>query len=227
MNKIVVYHVCCMNDWKNIFDNQINKLIRSGLLKEAKLYLTALYNTDEDLNYIKDKIKDLGELTNTSKSFDLFEFPALGFIKKKAKTEDFYVLYLHTKGVSITEKNMNYYHGSRDLKHLKECVTDWKDYMEYFLVDNYQECIKALEECDACGVNLRAEPVNHFSGNFWWSKSSYINKLPEMRNINLSNRYSAEFWIGSGNGNLKNFYTNDDAGYLKRLDNSYKIYDKI
>jgi hypothetical protein len=48
-----------MNDWKNVFDNQIDKLIHSGLLKESKLYVTALYNTDEDLSYIKNKIKYL------------------------------------------------------------------------------------------------------------------------------------------------------------------------
>ena len=38
--------------------------------------------------------------------------------------------------------------------------------------------IKLLEKYDAVGCSLTKLPTLHFSGNFWWSKSEHLNKLP-------------------------------------------------
>jgi len=63
--------------------------------------------------------------------------------------------------------------------------------MEYFLIEQGIYCLNNLEYVDAIGNNIindcgdqkeicsvHPEHCYHFSGNFWWSKSSYIHKLP-------------------------------------------------
>ena len=224
MKKYGFYHIYCVNDWKDIFENQINKLITSKVLDFIdKMYITINYILDQDLVYIKEKIKNLNvEIVYFSKE-NKYEFPALEKIKEICKIEDCYVFYFHTKGSSINEKNKTFYHNSSDLKHLKNCVNDWREYMEYFIIENYNKCLDVLSENDACGVNLVSEPSNHFSGNFWWSKSSYINKLHEFSLVNQNHRWNAEFWIGSGNGKLYSFM-NNGAGYKKRINREEYIF---
>ena len=223
MKKYGVYHIYCENNWKEIFDEQIKLLIDSGILLEIdKLFLTVNYTFDFDLIYIKDKISGLNlEVVYSSKN-NQYEFPALDFIKNLIKKEDCYLFYFHTKGSSISEKNKLFYHNSTDLEHLKNCVKDWRNYMEYFIIQNFKGCLKVLEEYDACGVNLVSSPSNHFSGNFWWARSSYLKKLPEISLLDKNHRWDAEFWIGLGNGNLYCFHKNS-AGYKLRLDKNEYI----
>ena len=51
--------------------------------------------------------------------------------------------------------------------------------MLYCLVDNSDKCIKLLNIYDTVGVNVREHDENplHYSGNFWWARSSYLQKL--------------------------------------------------
>lgn len=218
MKKYGVYHVFCKNDWKIVFQSQIQSLVNSGLLiKIEKLYLTIIYNNEEDLNFINSKINNLNiEIHYTTNKNDEYEFPALNLIKELSEKNDCYLFYIHTKGVSIDESNMKFYHNSVDLNHLKNCVDDWREYMEYFIIKNHELCINSLVNYDACGVNLVKEPTKHFSGNFWWAKSDYVKKLPNLNNLNKNHRWNAEFWIGMGNGKLYNFFKNN-AGYTERL----------
>ena len=172
MKKYGVYHVFCKNDWKIVFQSQIQSLVNSGLLvKIEKLYLTIIYNNEEDLNFINSKINNLNiEIHYTTNTNDEDEFPALNLIKELSEKNDCYLFYIHTKGVSIDESNMKFYHNSVDLNHLKNCVDDWREYMEYFIIKNHELCVNSLVNYDACGVNLVKEPTKHFSGNFWWAK---------------------------------------------------------
>jgi hypothetical protein len=56
--------------------------------------------------------------------------------------------------------------------------------MLYFNIIKWRDCLNALIEYDTCGVDLRSEPVLHYSGNFWWSKASNINSLPKIIEFN-------------------------------------------
>ena len=49
--------------------------------------------------------------------------------------------------------------------------------MEYFLFNKSNDAINKLKTNDAVGVAFEKIPTNHFSGNFWWSKSEYIKTL--------------------------------------------------
>ena len=43
-----------------------------------------------------------------------------------------------------------------------------------------------LETYDAVGCSLSLYPKKHFSGNFWWSKSSYLRNLENINDKFLS-----------------------------------------
>jgi hypothetical protein len=98
-----------------------------------------------------------------------FETPTLKYLKETcdATDEEFFVLYLHHKG--ITRMNNPNVHA-------------WRQYMQYFCIEQWQDCVAALNEgYDTVGVNWRDTPWKHYSGNMWWSRASYIRKLPEWK----------------------------------------------
>lgn len=126
--------------------------------------------------------------------------------------EDVNILYIHTKGVS--NKYINDYKS-------KKCISDWVEYMTYFNIYKWKICLEKIKEYDAVGVNLHnMNAPLHYSGNFWWSKSSHV------RNTGLikDNGYnSAEFYITSNpnqkyaclwNSNYLNHYINEYPSYL-------------
>jgi hypothetical protein len=102
----------------------------------------------------------------------------------KANPDD-YILHFHTKGIT----------------HFTEPTEDWRRYMEYFVIENWKDCIQKLNEgFDACGVMWNHLTVYgdypHFSGGMWWAKCSYINTLKHEW-LDSDWRYYREFWIGS------------------------------
>ena len=108
--------------------------------------------------------------------------------------------YIHTKGVTAPN-NPN--------------QRDWRKYMEYFTIERYEDCIKALETYDVCGVNWHPPLWDvknyHFSGNFWWARAEYIKNLPP---INLDgDRHEAESFLGYGNPRVKCLHESDIDHY--------------
>lgn len=200
MNIYGFYHIACLNHWKDVFDDQI---IKTNKINFDKVYISVIYNNNEDLEYINNNITYKFEIVKTSSNVYDYEFGILKYMWDKAQNEDFLCFYFHTKGVSICDETKTFYFGCEDLNHLLKSVNAWREYMEYFLFEKQQDNIKYLENYDAVGVSLSSAPTLHFSGNFWWSKSSYIKKLTNVSNLPLHNRYAAEYWIGNNNkGNL-------------------------
>ncbi len=96
--------------------------------------------------------------------------------------------------------------------------------MTYFNINKYERCFNILDQYDSCGVDLVKEPALHYSGTFWWAKSSYIKKLPIIDEIRfpktppiLSIRHNGEFWIGMGNGSLKSLWNSNINVYERHL----------
>jgi hypothetical protein len=99
------------------------------------------------------------------------------------------ILYLHTKSI----------HGD-----INPCIEDQVEYMCHFLIDNAKVCIDYLNAFSTAGVDLRPEPVLHFSGNFWWATAKHVSQLPpptafadlsRFPNPLNSARHNQEFWI--------------------------------
>lgn len=166
--------------------------------------------TNGNKSQLKTKFEEF-KVTHLSHEEDRlsYEFPTLIAIQQfsKSASEDHRILYLHLKGVS-----------SGDPHNVKESMCR-------VVIDRYQECLDSLESFDACGYlftvyNYRGSLGPHFSGNFWWSKVSHIQQLPDPSpsaiykshfhlidgRINKNHsapmdqknaiRYLAEFWIG-------------------------------
>jgi GR25 family glycosyltransferase involved in LPS biosynthesis len=178
IKKHIYIHVCCINNWKEIFDKLLQDIHTSGLYDIINdIRCNVLTENNENVDYIKEKdfkIKIIG--TDVIESY---EKSTLDILLEDSKKETFYVLYIHTKGVKHNNTNI--------------CVTDWVEYLTYFNIYKYTKCIKELENYDTIGVNLIDVKDNiHYSGNFWWSKSEYIQTLDKCKNENYN---SPEFWI--------------------------------
>jgi beta-1,4-mannosyl-glycoprotein beta-1,4-N-acetylglucosaminyltransferase len=196
----VYYHLCCIANWRTIFTRMMFKLKNSGLYKLINaIRITVLGNeydpTDPLFNDPKIQIRFCSPDTS------LYERPALNNMIEDAKTEEFYVLYLHSKGVKhVTDITMSKY------------VYDWSEYMFYFNVYNHATCITELNNgANVVGCNLqeRGAPL-HFSGNFWWSKSSHIKNLPKIVDTYYN---TPEFLVTSIDGIYKSMWHSEINHY--------------
>jgi len=175
MNTYIYFHVCCINHYVYVFKNIMDKIKISGLYDNITQIRCGVlgYNYDPDL-FNDPKIVIRG----TNINIGLYEVYTINLLYEDAQKEDFNFLYLHTKGIT---------------RHpLHKSVHDWVNYLCYFNIYKFKKCIDFLKEYDTVGANLINEPVTHYSGNFWWSKSSYIKKL-EKCVYHCFN--SPEFWI--------------------------------
>ena len=165
-NVKIFYHITCINNWKEIVAQQLNKINTSGLYNVVKSIHCFLICGDKNMNkeyseYIKSfgsKIKI--ELIEESGN----ELITLSNINRFIETNDKF-LYIHSKGVSIY--NEPFYNN----------IVDWRNLMERFLINKYELCIDHLNDYDTVGINY-CEIPQHYSGNFWWSTYKYFITLP-------------------------------------------------
>lgn len=162
----IFYSLCVINDkWREIFGRQMSYLSKFNLLSYInRIHIVQIGDGDVNLNFIPSKVKEkINILKKVPNSCE--ESGTLEELWKLSQKEDFYVLYFHTKGIS--------HQGQMYCR-----VTDWAKMMEYFLIERYS-CLDFLPSYDALGCNLTERPLRHFSGNFWWSKASYLRTLPD------------------------------------------------
>lgn len=177
-----------INNWKEIVLSQLSLLKKSGLYDECEtIRISALGEPIKELESILSSfLKCNIDFYDTNPL--LFEFPALDLMHDDSnELKSFYGLYIHTKGVSFPNHSGGKY---------------WRDYMNHYNITLYKEAIKQLNKGnDMCGVKLLQPKDNvanklHYSGNFFWFKSSYIKTLK--KETNREDRFNAEFWACSG-----------------------------
>ena len=166
--KIYIYiHVCCINNWKSVFNNIYSNIRNSGLYNIITCIKCNILSTNEqDVLFFKDLNDSKVEILGIHNDLKMNETHTINMLYEHASKEDFYVLYLHTKGVKHNDTNIN--------------ITDWVNYLIYFNIQRYDDSLFFLLDNDTVGVNLHMEDdyaPTHYSGNFWWSKSEYIRKL--------------------------------------------------
>lgn len=183
--KITGYmHVACMGHWREVVNEQLAKIKSSGLYdKTDRICVTVVGADHVDALFDDDKfdVQCFSDLTE-------YEFPSLRRIRED---DGDLVWYIHTKGVSRNENR-----------------TNWRRYMEYFIIERHEDCIAALVDHDVCGVDLMDVPFPHFSGNFWWATGHHVRSLPDITDFvwddtimkaieysDLEERHSAEFFI--------------------------------
>lgn len=194
----VFVHNYLSNNWIEIVTQQTNRLIESGLYKESDKIFYGVYSDSQNSiglfreivsQYDIDKKIDIKVFENNN-----FEFNTLAALQAHCNfNPDGVCLYYHTKGTS----------RKRDA-----IIDSWRECLEYFNIDKWRICVDKIEKegFDVSGalyvdqfrfLNYIFE--KYFSGNFWWSKNSYINKLPSITKLaseDPSNRTIAEMWLG-------------------------------
>ena len=168
VNKSICFiHSSNMNIHKTeILERIINYLKYRKLFDFFEFCIINNIGNDIDESHFK-KINEKIIVINYSKDINLFECITIKQIISFSKMHNNYnILYLHTKGSSYT-KNYIYNDG----------IVSWTNYMLYCLVDNFQTCTDLLNRYDTVGCNFRNDPKKHYSGNFWWARSSYLQKL--------------------------------------------------
>jgi hypothetical protein len=227
----IFIHICCIENWKNIFTEQINKIKDSGLYNIVeKIHLGIL----GEINNIYDDIfkDEKFDIMYIDKNIFLYEIHTINCIKnfcENNENNEIYILYIHTKGV---RRAGNEY-----------VIKSWRNMMEYFLIEKYEKCIEYLNIYDTLGnnvinlyctdkdsISINKNHTYHYSGNFWWSKKSYIDKLnyveSDMTNNSINTRFRAENWILSNfpNANIGIIYQDNTNThpYHRFIYNIYK-----
>lgn len=218
IKNICFIHSCTINGNTNRLEYLINKIKISGLINILDSII--INNIGDSIETI---FKDVGNkiiINNYSKDINLNEIPTINMIKSYCNTNNCNILYIHTKGVS---------HGN-NIK-----INNWIDMMLYFLVDRYNECINNIcngYECVGCNYHdgIISNYPKHFSGNFWWASSKYIETLDYLKED--ANRIEAEFWLCKNNPKVYvmhnsniNHYLEEYPKYKYEISNLRKIVD--
>jgi len=190
-NNIIFIHIALLNGWDEIINKYILLIQNSGLLfRVEKIYLCFIGEFAKINLDFKKEILEKIIIIHVDMNLESFELPTQKLLYDFCcNNKEYNVLYIHTKGVG---------------KEINPCIEDWINYMLYFLIENHVDTLEKLQKYHTAGVDLREWPTLHYSGNFWWAKSSYIATLPdpvlfnnllEYPNPLNSQRHNQEFWI--------------------------------
>ena len=221
MNYKVFAHFVNIPGAMYIAHSLVHGLIRSNLIIEADIELRLHYENNNEFGKLVDSVSKYPRVTAVRVNADKrdYEMPTLIRLKEfcDQSTEETYVLYIHHKGVTHPDN---------------PCVSDWRTLMTFFMIDNWKMAIKFLNDgYDTVGVNYRQNPNPHYSGNFWWTKSSYVKRLQELTLPSCVNyksqldlkllypevhRFDSEMWVCSANPNAKCVHESGVNHYIQR-----------
>lgn len=175
MKIAIFYHIYQGGFGALIYQQQLHRLYSSGLIKSAD-HIHFGINGNQEMFSVPDKAVvqvNQNQMEETDTLISLKEFCD--------KNPDYKILYLHTKGATRQTPGVN----------------SWRLMVEYFVIDKWKECINELDSYDAISCSFGTEPLPHFTANFWWANSSYIESLTYDL-LKSEERDDREFWIGSG-----------------------------
>lgn len=118
------------------------------------------------------------------------------------------LLYFHTKGITSDLRHLDTgnYNAYRNYYF-------WRQFLNWGAIEMWPACVAHLEDgYDLAGPNFQQNPVPHYSGAFYWTKSSHIRQLPDPATTqwwedlqarttdpwlkSCSSRFKDELWIG-------------------------------
>jgi len=198
MKTYIYFHICCINNYIEIVTKILKLVKKSGLydiVDEIRVGLLGKYN-DMDILLSDPKIVIRAHSDNYS-IYERITLEAL-YIDAIHSTEPFRVLYLHSKGVRHYQKDTMPY------------VLDWVNYLLYFNVTRFKDCLEALQNADTVSVNFITIPEPHYSGNFWWSNSTWICTLDPIIGPGYCD---PEFWLTRHKGNFISLWNSHGHHY--------------
>lgn len=202
----VFWNINELANWEKVFNQQWECMVKSGLAEAADDIILMGNGRIKSFIPLVDSRPEYKNLAFTSvcDSATLWEYPSLMFMwtQVQESKEPFHALYIHLKGLT---------------RWGNAAVDDWRDFLNWSVIERWQDNVKALETHDTSGPNWQNDPWPHYSANFWWANSDYIAKLPKLVHphvlVNLNGtqfkphptiphwRFDHEAWIGSANPN--------------------------
>lgn len=218
-----VYFICCFRNYLEIVEEQLKLLYESGLYNETYklLIFICLYDkNNNELNSILKKYDPENKFELITTEENLYEKFAINNYKKYIREDNYYLYYFHTKGLkNLDDPGFNIIKSRRQI-------------LNFYIIQKYKICIKLLKMYDAVGCSLSLYPKKHFSGNFWWSKSEYLNTLeninngylsPEMYVLSNDNCKSVSLSQQSNNHLIENYKFRNDEKILNEITNQYIV----
>lgn len=191
------FHVCQKEGWKKSFDIIFTEIKNSGLYEVTKEIRVGIVNDNDDVipdtRFDDPKIKII-----LHKSSIEYERPTLYHMRINADVDqgENYYWYVHSKGIT---------HFGKDYEN---CIIDWINFLLYWNIKQWKLAIKFLSNYDTYGCNAICK--QHYSGNFWWTKSSHLKKLP----VWIDSYYTApEDYICKKNNKMFNIYSSGLQGH--------------
>jgi hypothetical protein len=209
-----IYFICCINNYIDVIKEQLN-ILNGGLLEKTTKLI--IFITNYKKNEIFDNLLKNDKFIIIVSPDNLYEKFAINNYKKYIPDKNYYLYYFHTKGVS---NNSNIFISRRKL-------------LNFYMLEKFNINIKLLNNgYDATGCSLNMYPQKHFSGNFWWSKSTHLCCLTEPINDNY---LSPEMYILSKDCNyislsndtndilFENYNFKNDNDIIKTLTTNVKL----
>lgn len=202
MNIIGYIHICQFEGWQKSFDILFSAIKKSGLYKVTKEIRIGIVNDSKSV--IPDvRLKHSKFNIIFCKSSFLYERPTLIHMSDSSFKEDALYWYCHTKGIK--------HFGTP----FENNVIDWINLLVYWNITQWKLAVQMLNKYDTYGCNKLYDPRysknTHYSGNFWWAKSSHIKHLPKV----IETYYCApEDWVCTKNDKmLCIFSSNFESGH--------------
>ena len=170
------YHMYANGFWETPFKEHLTALINSGLMHNLDFIGVGIVGTEVNRLRVKEALPP--EFFVVAEADSGWEQVTHTQISKDLQTPS-KILYAHTKGAA----NNRHSQGS------------WRKEMTDGTVYHWRECVDLLDQYDVVGCRWRRDPWRHYSGTFWWAKSSYLSTLAP---ISYTYRDDAEAWIGQG-----------------------------
>lgn len=203
MKKHIYYHLYLPNEhaaWSNYLLEQFKTCEDHGLIDEIDTFNLVLVGKPKnielatrlaetlsnkiDIHTFENNFEDDSELNTLDsdlhgvKKRTMSEFGCLSILADHARDDDAYFLYMHAKGVTSYERCLR----QKKFEVFKNYLY-WRKFLEWGTIENWKTCVEKLDEgYDVVGCNYTTWPMKHFSGNYWWSKSSYIKSINHINN---------------------------------------------
>lgn len=215
----IFYHVYCgTNDYKSIVQDQISQIRDSGLFEAATKFYISISGPQIDRECVKSLLADNKCVVfYESEDGSSYEFPSLEKMRDLSATEEFYALYLHAKGSSLSQKLADQEQVPFDT--VCKNVKNWRKLMEYYVITKWHTAVNVLDDgyltygCLLKYVQPIWQAKPHYSGNMWWATSEAIQMTNTISEEYKRNRWNAEFWI-----------VRDVARAYSSFDNPYLLY---
>jgi hypothetical protein len=222
-HKIAVFYNIGQSEDKSWWEGefylkQINRLKTSGLYDHIDFIDISVYGEDL-LPFFPDKTRNV----IYNKSTNYFNLHVLDFCKHNP---DYKIFYFHSLGVSW----QNSFH--------EKFKQAFRDYLEFFNIDQWELCVKALDTFDCAGIDLvpnavfyneegetsETLPAPHYQGGFWWARADYVSKLdPTYLDQDVRyKRYLNEFWLFTQYPHYFNFYSSFVNHYIQLINVDYE-----